>query len=159
MTFCIYAEMKPWYFILMISKDDYWNTFHLGGLRKKYLKMSSAVIVTSSVLFINKWLFFFFFQPNSTDIFLPFCTNICCGYSLEVPCQGVSNEHPQHTFLWRYKQNIYLTTSLMHMHCVLHAICNQYSHKSIHWLKLIWSNFVTKRLMEQKCLKFHKTRH
>ena len=25
--------------------------------------------------------------------------NICCGYSVESPCQGDSNEHPQHMFL------------------------------------------------------------
>ena len=26
--------------------------------------------------------------------------NICCGYSLESPRRGDSNEYPQHTFLW-----------------------------------------------------------
>ena len=26
--------------------------------------------------------------------------NICCGYSLEVPRQGASNEYPQRMFLW-----------------------------------------------------------
>ena len=28
------------------------------------------------------------------------------GYSLEAPYQGVSNEYPQHTFLWRNKKSI-----------------------------------------------------
>ena len=32
--------------------------------------------------------------------------NICCGYSLEVPQWGTSNEYPQHMFLWRNKKNI-----------------------------------------------------
>ena len=32
--------------------------------------------------------------------------NICCGYSLEVPQRGTSNEYPQHTFSWRNKKNI-----------------------------------------------------
>ena len=32
--------------------------------------------------------------------------NICCGYSLEVPQQGTSNEYPQHMFLWRNKKDI-----------------------------------------------------
>ena len=32
--------------------------------------------------------------------------NICCGYSLEVPQQGASNEYPQHIFLWRNKKDI-----------------------------------------------------
>ena len=27
-------------------------------------------------------------------------------YSLEAPCQGTSNEYPQHMFLWRNKKNI-----------------------------------------------------
>ena len=30
----------------------------------------------------------------------------CCGYSLEVPQQGTSNEYPQHMFPWRNKTNI-----------------------------------------------------
>ena len=32
--------------------------------------------------------------------------NICCGYSLEVPWQGASDEYPQHMFSWRNKKNI-----------------------------------------------------
>ena len=52
--------------------------------------------------------------------------NICCGYSLEAPCRGASNEYhnicfcgeirkiwrgtsneyPQHMFLWRNKKDI-----------------------------------------------------
>ena len=32
--------------------------------------------------------------------------NIYCGYSLEVPRRGVSNEYPQHMFLWRNKKDI-----------------------------------------------------
>ena len=31
---------------------------------------------------------------------------ICCGYSLEVPRQGTSNEYPQHMFLLRNKKDI-----------------------------------------------------
>ena len=31
--------------------------------------------------------------------------NICCGYSLETPHRGTSNEYPQHMFLWRNKKN------------------------------------------------------
>ena len=29
-----------------------------------------------------------------------------CGYSIEAPCQGASNEYTQHMFLWRNKKNI-----------------------------------------------------
>ena len=31
--------------------------------------------------------------------------NICCGYSLEGPHQGTSNEYLQHMFLWRIEEN------------------------------------------------------
>ena len=30
--------------------------------------------------------------------------NVCCGYSLEAPHQGTSNEYPQHMFSWRNKK-------------------------------------------------------
>ena len=30
----------------------------------------------------------------------------CCGYSLEVPQWGTSNEYPQHMFSWRNKKKI-----------------------------------------------------
>ena len=32
--------------------------------------------------------------------------NICCGYSLEVPQRGASNEYSQHMFSSRNKKNI-----------------------------------------------------
>ena len=32
--------------------------------------------------------------------------NICCGYSLEVPQRGASNEYPQHMFSLRNKKDI-----------------------------------------------------
>ena len=38
--------------------------------------------------------------------------NVCCGYSLEVPHWGTSNENPQHTFLWRNKKIIMWYTRL-----------------------------------------------
>ena len=36
--------------------------------------------------------------------------NICYGYSLEVPHQGISNEYPQHMFFWRNKKKYYVDT-------------------------------------------------
>ena len=39
-------------------------------------------------------------------VFLFLHENICCGYSLEAPRQGASNEYPQHMFSWRNKKNI-----------------------------------------------------
>ena len=32
--------------------------------------------------------------------------NICCGYLLEAPRRGTSNEYPQHMFLFRNKKDI-----------------------------------------------------
>ena len=43
------------------------------------------------------------YQVNS---FLLLNENICCGYSLEVPQQGTSNEYPQHMFSSRNKKNV-----------------------------------------------------
>ena len=40
------------------------------------------------------------------DIFLFLHKKICCGYSLEAPRWGASNEYPQHMFLLRNKKNI-----------------------------------------------------
>ena len=34
-------------------------------------------------------------------------------YSLEAPRRGASNEYPQHMFLWRSKENIYMDTTLI----------------------------------------------
>ena len=46
------------------------------------------------------------FDDNWRIIFIILHKNICCGYSLESPRRGDSNEHPQHIiFLWRNKQN------------------------------------------------------
>ena len=46
------------------------------------------------------------FWPKSTD-FLFLHKYVCCGYSLEVPCRGASNEHPQHMFSWWNKKHVY----------------------------------------------------
>ena len=54
------------------------------------------------VLFFSFFFFFFFFFL----LFLLRTKNICCGYSLEVPRQGASNEYPQQMFTCRNKENI-----------------------------------------------------
>ena len=46
--------------------------------------------------------------------------NICCGYSLESPRRGDSNEYPQHMFLWRTIENYPLIVTKYHpylFHC------------------------------------------
>ena len=41
------------------------------------------------------------------DIILIFAQNIDCGYTLEPPCQGSSNEYPQSMFCSKNKKNRY----------------------------------------------------
>ena len=50
----------------------------------------------------------FFQSKKYINFFLFLHKNICCGYSLEVPQWGTSNEYPQHMFSWRNKENVYL---------------------------------------------------
>ena len=45
------------------------------------------------------------FHINNSDIFLISAQNIDCGYSLELPHRGGSNEYPQPMFLSRNKKN------------------------------------------------------
>ena len=47
------------------------------------------------------------FQLNNSDIFLIFAQNIDCGYSLEPPRRGGSNEYPQSMFWSKNKKNRY----------------------------------------------------
>ena len=44
------------------------------------------------------------------DIFLIFAQNIDCGYTLEPPCRGGSNEYPQSMFWSKNKKNRYTPT-------------------------------------------------
>ena len=53
----------------------------------------------------KKWQFF---RQKKSDIFLISAQNIDCGYSLEPPRRGGSNEYPQSMFLSRNnKNNVY----------------------------------------------------
>ena len=45
------------------------------------------------------------FQIKNSNIFYIAAQNIDCGYSLELPQQGSSNEYPQSMFLSRNKKN------------------------------------------------------
>ena len=45
------------------------------------------------------------FHYKSFDIFLIFAQNIDCGYTLEPPRQGGSNEYPQSMFWSKNKKN------------------------------------------------------
>ena len=47
------------------------------------------------------------FQLKCFDIFLVFAQNIDCGYTLEPPRRGGSNEYPQSVFRSKNKKNRY----------------------------------------------------
>ena len=47
------------------------------------------------------------FQLKKIDIFLIFAQNIDCGYTLEPPRRGGSNEYPQCMFWSKNKKNRY----------------------------------------------------
>ena len=47
------------------------------------------------------------FQRRKVDIFLIFAQNIDCGYTLEPPWRGGSNEYPQSMFWSKNKKNSY----------------------------------------------------
>ena len=47
------------------------------------------------------------FQLKNSDIFPTSAQNIDCGYLLEPPRQGGSNEYPQSMFLQNKKYNVY----------------------------------------------------
>ena len=56
-----------------------------------------------------------FVSPKVLISFLFLHKNVCCGYSLEVPQRGTSDEYPQHTFLWRNKEYLLDTHSYLNL--------------------------------------------
>ena len=69
-----------------------------------------------------------------------FSTKTCCGYSLEAPHRGASNEYPQHTFSWRNKKNIYRIPSLIWTYAeALLSTNNIYFQREIFILTLLLS--------------------
>ena len=54
------------------------------------------------------------FQRKVFDIFLIFAQNIDCGYSLEPPRRGGSNEYPQSMFWSKNKKNKYTPPVLLY---------------------------------------------
>ena len=77
-------------------------------------QQSSCVGITKTRLFKYMYIENFtnkkwqFFQIKNSDIFHFSAKNIDCGYSLEPPRRGGSNEYPQSMFLSRNnKNNVY----------------------------------------------------
>ena len=87
-----------------------WNISN-PSKNQKWLKLlsDSSQIITKTRLF--KYIEYFTtkknenFQIKNSDIFLISAQNIDCGYSLEPPHRGGSNEYPQPMFLSRNKKN------------------------------------------------------
>ena len=63
----------------------------------------------------NRFSLLYVASDNRDNIFVIAPQKICCGYSLEVPHRGTSNEYPQHIF-WRSKKNIYFFVWLKKKH-------------------------------------------
>ena len=76
-----------------------------------------------------------FFNPKVLIFFLFLHKNICCGYSLEVPWRGASNENPQHMFSWRNKKNIYRIPSLIYTYAGYHSSCKV---RALFWTRYIF---------------------
>ena len=79
--------------------------------------------------------------------------NICCGYSLESPRRGNSNEYPQLMFLWRTIEN-YPVIIIKYPHlfyCYYCLICNWLIKFSIFRTKLhIFEMFFRYTLLQQQ---------
>ena len=67
-----------------------------------YLQFNKKISTLANVAIASNKIFFF--QLKSTRVFLTSARKICCGYSLEVPHRGTSNEYPQHMFSCRNKK-------------------------------------------------------
>ena len=67
----------------MMTLYDYYMALTLARVKIKYEKWNLGVLVELDKAF---------FQPVTADIFLISPKKICCGYSLEVPWRGFSND-------------------------------------------------------------------
>ena len=79
--------------------------FFLRNLKNIYILVTLRKQAYSNILKIlpPKWKF----SDKNSDIFYISAQNIDCGYSLEPPQRGGSNEYPQSMFLSRDKQIMY----------------------------------------------------
>ena len=80
-----------------------WGKSTLRQVHPAKTQIILGSVTTNKALFFNQKLLIFFLFLHE---------NICCGYSLEAPRQGTSNEYPQHMFSWRNIENIYMMTLL-----------------------------------------------
>ena len=87
---------------------------------KKGIKINSfLVILENKCVYALKGYYFIaldkalFFSQKVAIFFLFLDINICCGYSLEAPRRGTSNEYPQCMFSSRNKKTIYLIPTII----------------------------------------------
>ena len=77
-----------------------------GGFGRSIAKILSRLFqyINNFTTKKKKWKF----SDKNSDIFHISAQNIDCGYSLEPPRRGGSNEYPQSMFLnWNKKNNVY----------------------------------------------------
>ena len=83
--FVILNRVMPWLLLICIFFSDF-----------LHLDMSLLLLTVTLRGVSNKHclLSLFSFLSNLHK-------NLCCGYSIESPCRGDSNEHPQHRFFMK----------------------------------------------------------
>ena len=93
----------PHYMIVFEYKVSCWMSMYVHTLL-----ISMSIVSYKAFFFYQKALIFFLFLHE----------NLCCGYSLEVPHWGTSNEYPQHRFSWRHKSIFWipLLSGAMYVH-------------------------------------------
>ena len=92
------------------SRKFVFRVFNQVGLNKKKSGISFTIIMKTCPC--NKQEIFLalkieIFQLKNVDLFLIFAQNIDCGYTLEPPHRGGSNEYPQSMFWSKNKKNRY----------------------------------------------------
>ena len=100
------------YFLGKRTKNNNFLSAELAKRVNKIYKNTDTDNVVLSKLYIGTDKGVFFIRKMLIS-FLFLDKNICCGYSLEAPCRGASNEYPQHMFLSRNKKNIMWIPSLI----------------------------------------------
>ena len=78
--------------VISISDKKFKVRYHYENLPMQYTETFSAVKIEN-------------FHQKYFDIFLIFAQNIDCGYTLEPPQRGGSNEYPQSMFWSKNKKN------------------------------------------------------
>ena len=89
----------------MVNSIDQDQMPHLQYLICTVHYENTSIQIYSQNFTIKQWIF----SDKNSDIFYISAQNIDCGYSLEPPQRGGSNEYPQSKFLSRNKKsNVYL---------------------------------------------------